>query len=214
MAEWSTRARRTTAGTLVGSGVEAVADELPGLMLALQSRNEQALGRLYDLTVDRVFGLALRILGVAADAEEVVVDVYRQVWQRAAAFDAQRGSGIGWIMVIAHSRALDHLRRRLARPDQAEVHPESIERAYVRDDQPGVEDMLDAIQQGTRVHQALAQLKPEQRQLIGMAFLRGMSHPEIVEASGMPLGTVKSHIRRGLATLRAILGREDLDSGC
>ncbi len=183
----------------------AAGESLESLIEALISREQAALGRLYDRTVDRVFGMAMRVLGVAADAEEVVVDVYRQVWQRAARFDAGRGSAIGWIMVIAHSRALDQLRRRQARPDQAALHPDSLQSIGAPSDQRPVEDLLDAIQAGTRVHDALAQLKPEQRSVIGMAFLRGMSHPEIAEATGIPLGTVKSHIRRGLAALKGML---------
>jgi RNA polymerase sigma-70 factor, ECF subfamily len=185
---------------------DASADQLQALMLALQARDQDALGRLYDLTVDRVNGMAMRVLGVAADAEEVVVDVYRQVWQRAASFDPARGGVIAWLMVIAHSRALDHLRRRQARPDRSELLAQPEEAEVGGEQQRPVEDVLDAIQSGTRVHDALAKIRPEQRRLIGMAFLRGMSHPEIAEATGLPIGTVKSHIRRGLTALKSLLG--------
>lgn len=166
-------------------------------------QDQLALGRFYDLTVSRVYGVALRIVRRADLAEEVVSDVYVQVWRDAYRYDDERGKVLGWLLVIARSRALDLLRRQ----DEAFSHPEPYDLvAEPESTQRPPEDLLATAQAGSALHAALEKLNPLQRQLLSLAFFRGLTHSEIVEHMGLPLGTVKTHIRRALDVLRKSLG--------
>jgi RNA polymerase sigma-70 factor (ECF subfamily) len=136
-----------------------------------------------------------------ADAEEVVCDVYVQVWQTAQSFDASRGSVLAWLMMICRSRALDMLRQRRSRRERdRQTLPE-----HPKLDGAGPEDMLALFQEGTAVHRSLAQLTPLRQELVRMAFFKGLTHQEIAEATRLPVGTVKSHLRRSLLALREAL---------
>lgn len=184
--------------------VAAVEGRVPGLeelMAAIVARRDAALAQMYDLTASKLYGLARAMLGNVADAEEVVCDVFVQVWQTAQSFDATRGSVLAWLMMICRSRALDVLRQRKSRREQdTQELPEHEEST---DASP--EDVLAQFQEGTAVHHALAQLTPLRRQLVGLAFFKGMSHQEIAETTCLPVGTVKSHLRRSLLALREAL---------
>lgn len=173
------------------------------LLEGICARDQKALAAFYDLTVSRVYGIALRIVRVAEMAEEVVSDVYMQAWRDAARYDPARGRVLGWLLIMARTRALDALRR----DDEAFAHPEPYELvgepAAQRDDPL---DLLAATRAGTALHAALKALDPVPRQLVALAFFRGLTHSEIVEATGLPLGTVKTHIRRALAALKDVLG--------
>lgn len=184
------------------SAKQSEPDNLAALVRAIVERDEQALSCLYELTVERVYSLAHGITRNDADAEEVVADVYLQVWQRAAQYAQSRGTVLAWLMVHCRSLALDLLRRRrsLGRSQEQLARQPPLENREV-----SAEDILNAVQEGTRVHHALNALSEAQRRLIALAYLRDMSHQEIAAATQLPLGTVKSHIRRGLKTLRSIL---------
>jgi RNA polymerase sigma-70 factor (ECF subfamily) len=164
--------------------------------------DQTALGLLYENLVGQVYGLALRITRRVSLAEEVVQDTFWQVWRQAPRFDPERGPAKAWVMTIARSRALDALRR--IEPNQYELEPETLELIEASDDDIPP-DLLAAAQQVDRLGTALASLDPIPRQLVSLAFFRGLSHDEIAEYSGLPLGTVKSHIRRALLTLRHTL---------
>jgi RNA polymerase sigma factor (sigma-70 family) len=177
--------------------------ELATVLAGVAAGEQRALERFYRLTVGKVYGLALRIVRNRATAEEVAEDVYVQVWHSAVTYDAQRGTPLGWVLTICRSRAIDSLRR----ADMAILDADPTERLdAVTQTVPGLQDLLQASQEHTALHAALTQLQPVQRQLIGLAFFRGLTHPEIAAAADMPLGTIKSHIRRALATLREELG--------
>jgi RNA polymerase sigma factor (sigma-70 family) len=164
--------------------------------------DETALAKLYDATVSRVYGVALRIVRQPESAEEVVTDVYMQVWKDAARYDASRGRVIAWLLIIARSRSLDFLRR----ADEAFSHPEPLTLiSEVEDNGSSPPDLLAATRDTSALHQALQVLTPMQRQLLSLAFFKGLSHSEIVEHAGIPLGSVKTHIRRALAELRKTL---------
>ncbi|MBX9637853.1 sigma-70 family RNA polymerase sigma factor [Nitrosomonas sp.] len=176
---------------------------------AIAGHDEQALAELYEATLARVYGLVLRITRSPQAAEEVSEDVYWQVWREAPRFDAQRGNVIAWLLTITRSRALDYLRKQ----DSAELceEPELLlmhEPACDGDPQ----DLLSATQTNHQLNQALQQLEPVQRQLVALAFFRGLTHEEITALTGMALGTVKSHIRRALKQLHDALD-EDLIKG-
>ena len=176
----------------------AVAAEHLALMQAIQQQDENALAQLYDLTVERVYSLAMAMTGNIDDAEEVVGDVYWKVWQRAAQYKAERGQVISWLLITCRSAALDLLRRRRRRETREQPQADLPEIG----DECSAETLLNALQEGSLVHTALANLSVVQRHLIGLAFFHDMSHSEIADRVQMPIGTVKSHIRRGLKSLR------------
>jgi RNA polymerase sigma-70 factor, ECF subfamily len=181
--------------------VELPATQLVALIERIAAGQQVALNELYELTVAKLFGLARLILRNSADAEEVVCDTYAQIWESARRFEAGRGSVLGWMLTICRSRALDLLRQRRSRLRTAD----GFEReAAVSDDaqEGGPDVLLQELQRGTSVQRAMAALSPIRRQLVALAFLQGLSHQEIVEQTGLPLGTVKSHIRRALTVLR------------
>ena len=164
--------------------------------------DQTALELLYEGLVGQVYGLALRITRRVPLAEEVVQDTFWQVWRQALRFDPEKGSAKAWVMTIARSRALDALRR--IEPNECNLEAETLELIEAsNDDIPP--NLLVAVQQGQQLHTALASLDPMPRQLVSLAFFRGLSHDEIAGHTGLPLGTVKSHIRHALLTLQQIL---------
>ena len=179
--------------------------DLAPAVSALARGDRAALSGIFEACSDRVYAIALRLLRLPQDAEEVVVDVFQQVWQEASRFDPGRGSVEAWVARIAHSRAIDRLRRRTARPDQdAGVHPELVEGAYTEREDESLA-LIALYEEGSQVRRALNVLSAEQRRCIGLAFMEGLSHPEIAQRLNLPLGTVKSHVRRGMQALRAQL---------
>lgn len=169
---------------------------------ALARGDEAALGRLYDATLGKVYGFALRLTGKPESAEEVVGEVYLQAWRQAERFDATRGSVIAWLMMLTRSRALDLLRR----ADPAESHPEPDVLLADREGETArpLEALLE-LEERSRLSEVLNALTPIQRQMVALAFYRDLSHQEIADHTGLPLGTVKSHIRRALDKLRPLL---------
>jgi RNA polymerase sigma-70 factor (ECF subfamily) len=181
--------------------------DLTPLIRRIAGGERDALGELYDLTVSRLFALARLIVRNPADAEEVVCDVYTQVWQCAARYEGDRGEVMGWLLVMCRSRALDLSRRNRLRARIASLElPQSDEEDL---EQARLEDILDLMKQGTAVHRALRKLTPLRRKLIALAFFRGLSHVEIARTCELPVGTVKSHIRRALTAMRAELTAVD-----
>lgn len=172
---------------------------------AIVDQDERALAALYDATFSRVFGLVKRIVRDTALAEEVVEDAYFQVWRQAVRFDAARGKPLTWLLGMARSRAIDALRReaRFQHDDlDDDTAPEPASPAAPFD------ELLDLARHRADLHQALMLLGAQPRQLVSLAFFRGLSHEEIAEQTCLPLGTVKSQIRRALMSLRQILGPE------
>lgn len=186
-----------------GRLVEADEGTLAALVERIIDRDERALALLYDATSARVHGLVLRITRRAALAEEVVEDTFWQVWRQAPRFDAARGKVVTWLLAMARSRAIDALRR-----DERFQHAELPEEGSDDDEDTAAiaaHDLLDATRGQQRVHEAVAALEPRARQLIALAFFRGLTHEEIAAQTTMPLGTVKSLIRRALLQLRELL---------
>lgn len=166
-------------------------------LAAVASGDSAALGAVYDATVSRVYGLALRITRSAATAEDVVAEVYLQAWQEAARYDPGRGTPSVWLLTICRSRALDALRR----ADKAESHadPELLRSNEDTADDPF--NLLSALDRDSEIHKALQSLDAVQRQMIALAFFKGYTHAEIAQHVAMPLGTVKTHLRKALKHL-------------
>ena len=177
---------------------EPALDELALLVGQIRRGDRQALETLYEATVGKLHALALAILRQPEDSEEVVCETYAQAWETAERFDPARASVMGWLLMICRSRALDLLRKRRTRGENLDLA--GFER--VDEDLQRPDELLSLMQRNSRVHAALSALPPERRQLVSLAFLRDLTHQEIAEATGMPLGTVKSHLRRALGQLR------------
>jgi RNA polymerase sigma-70 factor (ECF subfamily) len=175
------------------------------LLAAIASGSNDALGALYDAHARIVFGLAKRILGKQEDAEEVVQDVFAQVWRDATKYEAGRATVAGWLVMLARTRAIDKLRARKARPDLDQAHdPVPILQASLSKSlTPEALALTSA--EAARVGAALGGLPAEQRTFIDLAYFEGLSQSEIAAATGTPLGTVKTRMRTALHTLRAAL---------
>lgn len=175
------------------------ASDLTACLVEIRAQNEEALSQFYDLTINKVYGLALRITDRAEEAEEVVSDVYLQVWEQADRFQLEKGSIMTWLLTICRSRAIDRLRKhRQSSPEQNIDDTAELVASIANP-----EYLLSNTQQDSLIHKALKKLSSEQRQLLSLAFFRGMTYQEIANAINMPLGTVKSHIRRSLIELKA-----------
>lgn len=176
--------------------------QLAQLVARMAQGDEAALAHLYDLTLSRVHALALRIAGRRDLAEEICVETYWQAWREAVRFDAARGQVMAWLMMMARTRALDALRR--LDPAASCPDPEShIEGQAAPDASPL--DCLMAAEQAGALGRALSTLTPVQRQMVGLAFYKDLSHQEISDQTGLPLGTVKSHLKRAQDALRVTL---------
>jgi RNA polymerase sigma factor (sigma-70 family) len=199
------RVRVAPAKTIGADQVARTADdaELVGFLEGIARQDQSALAKFYDATVSRVYSVALRIVRMADMAEEVTADVYMQVWRDASRYDVARGRVLGWLLVIARSRALDLVRRQ----DEAFSHPEPHELVDEPEAQrSNPQDLLLCSESNAALHSALGMLTPLQRQLLSLAFFKGFSHSEIVDHTGIALGSVKTHIRRALGVLRDTLG--------
>lgn len=175
---------------------------LGALVARVAGGDQKALGELYDATSGRIFSMARGITRNPQCAEEVTEDVYWQAWRQALRFDPKRGSVMAWLLTLARSRALDHLRR--ADPAQPHPEPETL-MADPSTDAANPAELLSTARSEDCLNQALTCLEALPRQLIALAFYRGLTHEEIAAQTQLPLGTVKSHIRRALAALRTYL---------
>jgi RNA polymerase sigma-70 factor (ECF subfamily) len=197
LAPTSTRSTGTGCGAPPGAALEE-------LVRAMAAGDRGALSGVYEQTVAQVYAISRRMLRCKEDAEEVVCDVYTNAWQRAATYDSSRGTVMAWLAVMARNRAVDRLRQR-RESLSLDDHRHGTLAAALMGEALGPDQLLAQFQSGTAVHRALLSLTPQRRQLLGLAFFQGLSHQEIVLATGMPLGTVKSHLRRALAALQSEL---------
>jgi len=181
-------------------------DPEPAALIARCAQGDQnALAHLYDATAAQVNGLALRILADRETAEEITGDVYLQVWRQAASYDAQRGSPLAWLLTITRSRAIDRLRAAAGERKQTAPFELGLK---TPSGEPDPEESTTLAQRGRVVRAALDRLSREQREAIELAFFRGLSHAEIADTLGAPLGTVKTRIRLGMCRLREVLAAQ------
>lgn len=183
-------------------------DDDPTLMLAIARRDPTALRILYDRHSGQIMAVCLRILRDRAIAEEVLVSVFWEIWERAERFDPNRGNAALYLLGVARSRAIDRLRalrredgRRMTSVDDQSFDP----RRAAAEDPARRASVAEA---RGRIHQAVSQLSPVQREVVGKAFFDGLTHTEIATELGEPLGTVKARIRQALIRLRETLAEE------
>ncbi|OAN58126.1 sigma-70 family RNA polymerase sigma factor [Sphingomonas sp. TDK1] len=163
--------------------------------------DRKALKTVYDLTAAKLMGVCLRICQDREAAEDVMQDVYLKVWDRAGRFDASRASPITWLCTIARNTAIDWRRARGLR----ETAP--VEAALeLADGRPTAEALLEAGETQARIFDCIEALDEKPRGAIRAAFFQGRTYPELAAAAAVPLGTMKSWIRRGLLQLRGCLG--------
>ena len=181
--------------------------ELMALIDRIGHRVEAALRQLYDRTSPRLMGLAMRVVRKREWAEDVLQESFLTVWRVAGDYRASLSPPLAWLGLIVRSRALDLLRRRAA--DRAQLTQEFDEQMadQLESDAPGPAENADASEQAWALHQCLSQLEGRQREVVSLAYLRDMSHGELAEQLKLPLGTVKTWIRRGLEKLRVCMGR-------
>ena len=163
-----------------------------------------ALRIVYTMTSAKLFGICLRICGERASAEDVLQTVYIKVWERAGQFDATRASPITWLATIARNGAIDW-RRSVAGRAARDTLPEQAAFA-VADDAPRADQSLVAAEAGEHLHRCLGALEERTRACIRSAFFDGSTYAELAAREGVPLGTMKSWIRRGLMRLKDCLG--------
>jgi RNA polymerase sigma-70 factor (ECF subfamily) len=174
------------------------------LVQAIAAGDQPALHALYERAHRIVFTLIMRITANRETAEELTIDVFHDVWRRAAGYDAATGTVLGWIMNQARSRAIDRLRfesrKKRSRGDDVEPTAETAADPH---------DVLELREQGEALRKALAALTPGERRAIETTFFGGLTHAEAAARLNLPLGTVKTRIRSGLHKLRRALTAEE-----
>jgi RNA polymerase sigma-70 factor (ECF subfamily) len=174
------------------------------LIRLVARESEDALDVLYQRYHRLVYSLAFGVVGERGAAEEITLDVFTRIWQNAGRYRAERAKVSTWLTSITRNRAIDVLRRRSARPERdavswAEINP--ADHPWTNGPEPQTEQML----MMERVQSAVAQLPEEQRQVLALAYFHGLTQRGIAERLDMPLGTVKTRVRLGMAKLRLLL---------
>jgi RNA polymerase sigma-70 factor, ECF subfamily len=170
------------------------------LLTAIAARDEVALAQLYDRYRAILFGLLMRILNNREEAEDVLQEVFLQVWRKAGDFDEKRGRPFTWLVTLGRSRGIDRLRALASRERVAEAGA----RETLEEISDAASDAFRAEQRGL-VNDALAQLPDEQKRPLILAYFDGLTQSEIATRLGAPLGTVKTRMRTGLTKLRELL---------
>ena len=182
---------------------DILADDADQLLLATARGDHLAFERLYKATSPRLYAVCLRVLTQRSEAEDVLQEVYTNVWRKAVQFDPGKAGALTWLSMLARNRAIDRLRagRNERQSVPIDLGPELV------DDTPGAEQLADAALQAHGLDACLEELEPQRRTLIRTAFFEGCTYEELATRSQTPLGTVKSWIRRSLAKLKACLER-------
>jgi len=170
-----------------------VADDMR-LVARIRAGDQTAMAELYDRYGKVVYAVALRVLQDTGAAEDVLQDIFLQLWRNPDSFDASRGTLAAWLAVIARHRAIDRLRKRRPEVD--------VEECVIA----GGPDLSDEAERSLvieKVRSVLAEMNPDQRHALELAYFQGLTHTEIAEKTGEPLGTIKTRIRSGLQQLRA-----------
>lgn len=186
----------------VSEDVAEPVDHVGDLLQRIATGDEAAFARLYDLLSPRVFGLILRVLVDRAQGEEVLQEVFLEIWRSASRFAPNRGQGRSWVLTIAHRRAVDRVRASQASSDR-DVRAGFRDLDVAHD---GVSEQVELRVEAERVTAALRSLPEAQREALTLAYFGGYSQSEIAAMVGAPLGTIKTRMRDGLTRLRMEMG--------
>ena len=201
--------RRWTARAIAAPHNAPMYDEPDHALMALIDRvavrDEAALKALYDLTSGKLYGLALRVTTQREWAEDALQEAFLQVWKNAADYRASLSPPMAWLGLIVRSRALDQLRRHKAEREHLTDELDEALTDTLEGDSANPMDTSLASQQAWALHQCLTRLENKQREVVSLAYLRDLSHGELAQQLKLPLGTVKSWIRRGLDQLRSCM---------
>lgn len=188
--------------------------ELAQLLARSALGDRTAFRRVYDLSSGHLFAVILRIQRDRNLAEDLLQEVFVSAWKAAGSFDAQRAQPLTWLTHIARNKAIDSLRRAQAQPQTESMHrdddddadrPAAVER--LADEAPGPAALLERASDARQLGHCMQGLSAQQRQSVALAFFDGLSHAEVADQLRQPLGTVKSWVRRALATLKTCLER-------
>jgi RNA polymerase sigma-70 factor (ECF subfamily) len=180
------------------------ARQLPG---ARAGDAEAALRELYDLTSSKLYGVALKVAGNREWAEDVLQEAYLNIWRIAGDYRTALSPPMAWMGVIVRSRALDFRRRRASDRADAVLELDDAISETVAGDSADPMDTTQASEQAWALHECLRKLEAKQREVVSLAYLRDLSHGELAQQLKLPLGTVKTWIRRGLEQLRGCMAR-------
>jgi RNA polymerase sigma factor (sigma-70 family) len=181
--------------------------QLIALLDRVALADESALRELYDLTSSKLYGVAVRVVSNRSWAEDVLQEAFLNIWRIAADYKATLSPPMAWMALVVRSRGLDFLRRRTTgRADTMQALDDMISDT-VEGDSPNPLDTTLASQQARALHDCLSQLEHKQREVVSLAYLRDLSHGELAEQLKLPLGTVKTWIRRGLEQLRGCMAK-------
>jgi RNA polymerase sigma-70 factor (ECF subfamily) len=184
------------------SGTVPQGPDLQELISRVAQGDQEAFGRVYDLVSGPVLGLVRSVLRDPAQSEEVAQEVLVEVWRTAARFQPARGSGMTWVLTLAHRRAVDRVRSAQASADREQ-------RAALLDRTPAYDEVTEQVEarlEREQVRRCLRALTELQRQSVTLAYYRGLAYREVAELLSVPLGTVKTRMRDGLIRLRDCLG--------
>jgi RNA polymerase sigma factor (sigma-70 family) len=173
---------------------------------ARQRASEQALRDLYDLVSTKLYGLAVKVVSNREWAEDVLQEAFITIWRSAGDYRATLSPPLAWMGMIVRSRALDFLRRRTSERADAALELDEAVSETVAGDSPDPLDTTQASEQANALHDCLRRLEARQREVLALAYLRDLSHSELAQQLKLPLGTVKTWIRRGLEQLRGCMG--------
>jgi len=184
----------------------ALLDRMAAASLPFAER-EEAFRALYDLTAGKLFGLALRVVRNRDWAEDVLQEAYLHAWRVADTYRSALSPPLAWLGMIVRSRALDFLRRRNSERADAALDIDGVIEETVAGDSPNPMDTQQASEAAWALHECLRKLEARQREVVSLAYLRDLSHSELATLLHLPLGTVKTWIRRGLDQLRGCMSR-------
>lgn len=175
--------------------------DIAALVEAVALGDRGAFATLYQRTSAKLYGICIHLMGNDADAQDILQETFVTVWNKAARFDPAKASAITWLVVLARNKAIDRLRRRTLASENLDTARD------VEDDSPSAFDVVGNSQDADRLRRCLEELDERARAAIRSAFLDGHNYPELATREGVPLGTMKSWIRRGLQRLRGCLER-------
>ena len=177
------------------------------LLTLITQKNEAALGELYDRYSRLVFSVAFSVVGDRGSAEEITLDIFTRVWEKAHTYRVERAKVYTWLTRMTRNRSIDILRRENVRPMKHSVGWADVSNEPA-DDNDGPETAAHLAIQRERIQKALATLPDDQKEVLALAYFRGFSHSEIAHELNLPLGTVKGRIRSAMQKLRVLLQKE------